>query len=406
MIHDALIVGSGPAGSTAARLLAQAGWSVALVEKSVFPRRKVCGEFISATSLPLLDGADIGGAFLAQAGPEVRRVALFSGAVTTSSPMPPVQNGAGAWGRALGREHLDGLLRDAAVRAGATLFQPYKLVSLQRSNGVHLAQIEGDGDTLGLAARIVIAANGSWERGALSIPARPHQASDLLAFKAHFHAADLPQDLMPLLMFRGGYGGMASTDGGRVSLSCCIRRDTLAQSRRTYPALSAGEAVLAHIRSHCQGVQDALHWAELAGPVLSAGPIRPGARPVHCAGVFRIGNAAGEAHPIIAEGISMAMQSAWLLCRRLIADQDAIATGSDTRAIGSAYGRDWRGHFGLRLHAAAALAALAMRPAGAALAAATVQRIPGLLTWGARISGKAADDVVRGPSQADAAVRV
>jgi len=43
MIHDALVIGAGPAGSTAARLLAQAGWSVALVEKSVFPRRKVCG---------------------------------------------------------------------------------------------------------------------------------------------------------------------------------------------------------------------------------------------------------------------------------------------------------------------------------------------------------------------------
>ena len=52
MRHDALIVGAGPAGSAAARLLAQAGWSVALVEKAEFPRRKVCGEFISATTIP------------------------------------------------------------------------------------------------------------------------------------------------------------------------------------------------------------------------------------------------------------------------------------------------------------------------------------------------------------------
>src|SRR5215472_3778108 len=51
---DALIVGAGPAGSAAARLLAAAGWSVALVEKAAFPRRKVCGEFISATTMPVL----------------------------------------------------------------------------------------------------------------------------------------------------------------------------------------------------------------------------------------------------------------------------------------------------------------------------------------------------------------
>jgi len=48
MIYDALIVGAGPAGSTAARVLARAGWSVGLIEKSSFPRRKVCGELVNA----------------------------------------------------------------------------------------------------------------------------------------------------------------------------------------------------------------------------------------------------------------------------------------------------------------------------------------------------------------------
>jgi flavin-dependent dehydrogenase len=319
--------------------------------------------------------------------------------------MPSVHNGVGAWGRALGREHLDGLLRDAAVRAGAALFQPFKLVDLQRVDGIHVAQIQGGKTLQQLAARIVIAANGSWERGPLSLPARPRHAADLLAFKAHFHGSDLPKDLMPLLMFPGGYGGMAPTDGGRISLSCCIRRDTLTQSRRLFRDLSAGEAVLAHIRRHCEGVQDALRRAQLAGAILSAGPIRPGLRPVHRAGLFRVGNAAGEAHPVIAEGISMAMQSSWLLCRRLIANERAIADGRDTRHIGAAYAREWRTHFALRLHAAAGLAHIAMRPAGAGLAASAVERLPRLLTWGARVSGKAAADVAHDPSQADVAVR-
>ena len=53
-LFDAIIIGAGPAGATLACLLSQAGWSVAIVEKKNFPRRKVCGEFISATSLPLL----------------------------------------------------------------------------------------------------------------------------------------------------------------------------------------------------------------------------------------------------------------------------------------------------------------------------------------------------------------
>ncbi|HEY6477938.1 MAG TPA: FAD-dependent monooxygenase [Polyangia bacterium] len=48
MIHDALIVGAGPAGSTCARFLAQGGARVALVDRAQFPRVKLCGGWISA----------------------------------------------------------------------------------------------------------------------------------------------------------------------------------------------------------------------------------------------------------------------------------------------------------------------------------------------------------------------
>jgi 2-polyprenyl-6-methoxyphenol hydroxylase-like FAD-dependent oxidoreductase len=72
MTFDALVIGAGPAGATAALMLAKAGWSVAIVEKSYFLRRKVCGEFILATSLPLLDEIGIADTILRRAGPEVR----------------------------------------------------------------------------------------------------------------------------------------------------------------------------------------------------------------------------------------------------------------------------------------------------------------------------------------------
>ena len=48
MIHDVLIIGAGPAGSTCARFLAQGGARVALVDRAQFPRVKLCGGWISA----------------------------------------------------------------------------------------------------------------------------------------------------------------------------------------------------------------------------------------------------------------------------------------------------------------------------------------------------------------------
>lgn len=53
-MDDVIIIGAGPAGSTAARLLSQRGKHVRVLEKSAFPRKKPCGGAITSRALPLL----------------------------------------------------------------------------------------------------------------------------------------------------------------------------------------------------------------------------------------------------------------------------------------------------------------------------------------------------------------
>ncbi len=73
-------------------------------------------------------------------------------------------------------------------------------------------------------------------------------------------------------------------------------------------------------------------------------------------GGFAVGNAAGEAHPILGEGISMAMQGAFLLCARLELERDALLEGAHQGGTGRLYGRDWRRAFGARIRWAALFA--------------------------------------------------
>lgn len=381
---DAIVIGGGPAGATSALALARLGWCVAIVEKAAYPRRKVCGEFMSATTLAVIDQLGMGDAWRAQAGPQVRRLALFAGEDVVEAPVPATKSA--SFGRALGRDVLDEMLLATAEAAGAKVFQPGRAVAMSVGEAFSTVEILHRGASVTLQAPVLIAAHGSWERGPLPTQlGKINTPSDLLGFKAHFCDASMAADLMPLLAFPGGYGGLAWADNGRLSVSYCLRRDALAHARKAYGG-SAAEAVHSHLLASCRGVRDVIGAAEPNEPWVAAGPMRPGFRHCHEDGVFYVGNAAGESHSIIAEGISMAIQSAWLLTSEL---SRVNARTRDGQALaGRRYTSAWRRQFSGRIRAATAFAWLAARPNNSPAARAVMRAAPSLLTLGARLAGK------------------
>jgi len=346
-------------------------------------------------------GADVE----ACAGAALRRVALMRGDETIVAALP-AGRGAHRWGRAIGREHLDTWLADAAQAAGATRFQPWALEAIGGRAGdfaLKIRPIAGPGVEIELVAGVVVAAHGSWEPLPCERQARrqARAGSDLFAFKANFRAAAIAPDLLPVLSFASGYGGMVVADDGIATLAGCIRDDRLQALRADRPGMRAGDVFEAMLRRECRGVAVALEGATREGPWLASGPLRPGVRLGRGPGqgqdkvedgFFRIGNAAGEAHPIVGEGISMALQSAFVLAaligpeRARLVDT-ATAREAQRRAL-AAYEAIWRRRFTRRLRVAAAFAHVAMRPALARVAWPLARRWPAVLTLGARLSDK------------------
>jgi flavin-dependent dehydrogenase len=392
---DAVIVGAGPAGSAAAIVLARSGWSVALIEKQRFPRRKVCGECIAASNFALLDSLGIGEAFHNVAGPELRTVGLMRGAQQVIAELPVTADSHHRWGRALGREVLDTLLVERARSVGAVVLQPWSVRSLEGSAGDWHCEVRATDSPRGemtLQAPIAIAAHGSWEALPGTQPSRrpDRRPSDLIAFKANFDRSAQPEGLLSVLSFDGGYGGMVVGDGGVTTLACCIRADRLGSIRRDLPGASAGEAIEALLRRECLGVRNALAGSVRNGTWLAAGPIAPGTRLRRDDRLLRIGNAAGEAHPIVGEGMSMALQSAWMLCDRLLALHGRERRGDAAwqSSVAREYAAQWHRQFGLRLKLAAMFAHAAASPALGPALLALASCWPGLLRRGAHVSGK------------------
>lgn len=391
---DAVVVGAGLAGSSVAIRLARAGWSVALIERQRFPRRKVCGECLAASNLPLLQALGIADAFGALAGPDLRQVRLLRRDSAVTADLPPADHDRYRWGRALGRETLDGLLLEQARAAGAVVFQPCAVQAIRGSAGDWHLEVRApmSAPLPRLRATVAVDAHGSWEDLPSDRPRRRQArgAADLFAFKANFSGSDLPAGQISVLTLDGGYGGMVVADGGMATLACCIRRDRLGGLRRGAPGLSASDAVEAWLQRECAGVRQALHGALRDGPWLASGPLDPGVRIGAGDGIFRVGNAAGEAHPILGEGMSMALQSAALLSAHLL-DRDAPSAPPDAvvqAALQRGYVSAWRREFAPRLHLAAVFAHLAMRPRHAAVLMKLARLWPGLLTQGARWGGK------------------
>ncbi|MEK7334064.1 MAG: NAD(P)/FAD-dependent oxidoreductase, partial [Candidatus Binatota bacterium] len=132
---DVAIVGAGPAGSSAAISLARKGYSVILLERAIFPREKLCGDFLNPANWPLLERLGVVDEILSLEHEKVTafRISTFSGAEAAISF--PSRNGRTLFGLGLRRSSLDDLLLRSAQREGVQVKQGCKVGYLAKEAG-------------------------------------------------------------------------------------------------------------------------------------------------------------------------------------------------------------------------------------------------------------------------------
>ncbi len=119
-VHDVLVVGGGPAGSSCAYWLAEAGWDVAVVEKKEFPREKTCGDGLTPRAVRQLADMGLEDSLAGAHRYHGLRSVAFGRTLELEWPSVP---GFPTYGYTITRHDLDALVCERAAKAGATIFQ-------------------------------------------------------------------------------------------------------------------------------------------------------------------------------------------------------------------------------------------------------------------------------------------
>ena len=345
---DVLVVGAGPGGSTTASYLARHGLDVLLVERSAFPREKVCGDGLTPRGVAQLErlGIDPG-------DPRFERhdgLRIRSRRVTLELLWPDLADWPG-YGVVMTRAELDELLARHAEKAGARLLErteAYEPV-LDEEGWVRGARLRGteDDEETEVRSRFVIAADGASSRfagqaGVVRDPTRPIGIAARRYYRVERHPGpwlEVWMDLWDGSNILPGYGWLFPLPGGSINLGA-----GLLNTFTNFKGLSA------------RGVFDAF-WRMLPpewnvneqtadGRVLS-GPLPMGLSrtPPAMPGMLVIGDAAGLVNPFNGEGIAYAMESgelaAELVHDALLQDRPGIAHLYPTM-LRERYGRYYR----------------------------------------------------------------
>jgi len=315
---DVIVVGAGPGGSTAAYHLARHGLSVLLLEKSEFPREKVCGDGLTPRAVRQLvkmgvDTSEKAG-WLRNKG-----LRVIGGGVRLELDWPELASFPG-YGLVRTRLDLDEMLARLAADAGATLLTSHNVTGpvldpAGRVVGV-TAATGADKEPQEFRAPLVLAADGVSARLALTLGLAKREDRPIgVAVRRYYnspvrHDDDYLESWLELRSKDGGdkllagYGWIFGMGDGRVNVGLGVLNSSAAFGKTNYRTMLTDWLATTPAEWNMRDESGA------DGPILGAAlPMGFNRVPHYTRGVLLVGDSGGMVNPFNGEGIAYAMES-------------------------------------------------------------------------------------------------
>jgi geranylgeranyl reductase family protein len=329
---EVLVVGAGPAGSACARVLAQAGRGVLLVDAQAFPRDKVCGDGLVPDAHAALRRLGVHDRVMRRARPAVAAQCVAPSGRAVSVPGELA---------VLPRRELDALLCQAAVEVGARMVAPARFLAPLRDGAGRVcgARLAHAGQTRDIHCDWLVLATGAVPAAILAAGLCERRTPSAMALRAYVHHPTLGEAVPnPRFVWHrrmpGGYGWIFPAPGGVYNIGVgVLDRHGLSADGADGRSRKARNlrTMLDQFVAVDPWARRLMHEGNVLGEVKGA-PLRcdlTGTRP-SAAGVLATGEAIGTTYALTGEGIGKALETG-------IAAAESLLAGGTDAAVQAAY---------------------------------------------------------------------
>ncbi|HEY7019794.1 MAG TPA: NAD(P)/FAD-dependent oxidoreductase [Ktedonobacterales bacterium] len=342
--YDVAIVGAGPAGSASAILLARAGWRVALIDRSTFPRDKPCAEYLSPAAEPLLTELGVMDKLEATRPARLRGFRIYSpngGMIQGDFAATRDAQGRSLFetGLAIPRLRLDATLVEAARTAGAEIHMNWRLAQLAREDGVWKLTSVGEGEPI--SARLLLAADGVHSTVARRLGLHETSRMRKVALVAHMRGIAGMGEYGEMHVAGRRYVGIAPLEPPEIGDLCNVAM-VVDEARDGRKLAGQPERFLLEALETFPKLRGRLDQATVTRRTLTISRINVRAKRLSDEGLLLVGDATGYYDPFTGEGIYRALHGAQLACQVAL---EALAKEDLSAATLARYDRLYRETF-------------------------------------------------------------